>query len=234
MPARPAARQRLADLMERRRLDLGLTWREVAEAGNISYEVIRAIRHGNGQIRPLSKRGIEVGLHWESGSVQDVLDDRDPTPIPAEPAPAALVSLTNALGDDVKPAVVAALYGPAERRIWARVRRHLASTPSGRELFSDPGEAAAWPPESPDGSSGGAPFEMTDAARELLDAIPAAELFADPYEVIIWNLDKLQYRKRVSMIREYREPVRELVREAARPPRAARRAGLRKPGTLTA
>ena len=71
---------------------------------------------------------------------------------------------------------------------------------------------------------------MTGEARSLLDAIPAAALWTDQYEVIIWNLDKLPYRKRVSMIREYREPVR----EPARPPRLATRAGLGKPGTLSA
>ena len=148
-------------------------------------------------------------------------------PEPAAPEPPLEPPV---LGDDVKPAVVAALYGPAERRIWAHVRSHLADTPAGRALFADANQAAAWPPESADGLSGGAPFGMTGEARSLLDAIPAAALWTDQYEVIIWNLDKLPYRKRVSMIREYREPVR----EPARPPRLATRAGLGKPGTLSA
>ena len=82
MPARPAERQRLADLMEQRRLELGLRWREVAEAGNISYEVIRAIRNGSGEIRPLSRHGIETGLRWEAGSVAAVLGGGDPVPLP--------------------------------------------------------------------------------------------------------------------------------------------------------
>ena len=44
--------------------------------------------------------------------------------IPAEPEPETPDS-----GDDVTGAVLAALIGPKERRIWAQVRRHLASTP---------------------------------------------------------------------------------------------------------
>ena len=54
-------------------------------------------------------------------------------------------------GDDVTGAVIAALYGSKERRIWAQVRRRLAATPAGAALFTDPAQAAAWPAESPDG-----------------------------------------------------------------------------------
>ena len=40
----------------------------------------------------------------------------------------------------------------------------------------------------------------------------------------MWGMDKLPYRKRVEMLVMYREPLR--------PPRTARRAGLRKPDGL--
>jgi hypothetical protein len=129
-------------------------------------------------------------------------------------------------GDDVTGAVVAALFGPKERRVWAQVRHRLEATPAGRALFADPGESAAWPAEAPDGYSGGAPFELTAAARQLLDATSPVALFTDPAEITVWGLDKLPYRKRVSMVVMYREPVR--------PPRAVRRAGLRQPDGLTA
>ena len=153
MPARPAARQRLADLMERRRLDLGLTWREVAEAGNISYEVIRAIRNGNGQIRPLSKRGIEVGLKWAAGSVQAILDDNDPMPIPDKPAAVAPAAPVIAdpepipvVADDaeaVASAGIIALLPPLERRVWEEIHRHPEGTPA-EVIFSDEFERALW------------------------------------------------------------------------------------------
>ena len=90
--------------MERRRLDLGLTWREAAEAGSISYEVIRAIRNGNGQIRPLSKRGIEVGLHWEGGSVDRILAGGDPVPVEAIPPPqSGLARVSSNLDEGMQP-----------------------------------------------------------------------------------------------------------------------------------
>ena len=168
MPARPAARQRLADLMERRRLDLGLTWREVAEAGNISYEVIRAIRHGAGQIRPLSKRGIEVGLGWAGGSVESIIDGGDPViagSVTAAPEPSRE---TPDSGDDAAGAIVAgngstavlrAAVPATVRQIWTRVRRELAP-----ELFADARQARAWPP-------GSAPLEVTPEVETILDAM---------------------------------------------------------------
>ncbi len=191
MPARPAARQRLADLMERRRLDLGLTWREVAEAGNISYEVIRAIRHGNGQIRPLSKRGIEVGLHWESGSVQAILDDSDPVPLPSEPAVPEPPRETPDPGEDagVSTAVIRAAVPATVREIWTRVRRELAATPSGRGLFTDPAQARAWP-------AGSAPLEVTPEAAVVLDAMRDV-LFTGPVENAAARLVRYTWPERV-------------------------------------
>jgi len=151
MPARPAARQRLADLMEHRRLDLGLTWREVAEAGNISYEVIRAIRNRNGQIRPLSKRGIEVGLRWVPGSVQSILDGGDPAPAASPPAEPAAVSgsvtieppAITADDDDVTTNVVLAAINPIERQVWAEIHAHPEGTPA-EAIFSDEFERLLW------------------------------------------------------------------------------------------
>ena len=131
---------------------------------------------------------------------------------------ATATDVTDDADDDDVTAVVAALFGPEERRVWAQVRRRLASTPAGRALFADANEAASWPPESGDGLSGGAPLELTDQARQTLDATSPVALFDDPAEITVWGLDKLPYRKRVAMVVMYREPVR--------PPAAARRAGL--------
>jgi len=129
--------------MERRRLDLGLTWREVAEAGNISYEVIRAIRNGNGQIRPLSGRGIEVGLKWEAGSVQAILDDGDPASLPdtpAVPVTAGPEPVPAADAEAVSSAGIIALLPPHELRVWREIHAHPAGTPAD-VIFADPVEA---------------------------------------------------------------------------------------------
>jgi hypothetical protein len=231
---RPEARRRLAALMEERRLDLGLRWQDVVEAADaagfkVSLKALHSVRTGNAGIRPLTRRAIEAGLQWEHGSIQRIEDGGDPVPAASEPVPvtaagtvtlppmAAAVSVES--NDDVRGAVAVALYAPQEKRIWVQIRRRLALTPAGSRLFADPGQAAAWPP-------GSAPLEMTPEARALLGATPADVLFDATAEVVVWNLDLLPYRKRVEMIRAYREPILGAG--------TARRAGLRKPDGLTA
>lgn len=85
------ARGRLAELMEERRLELHLTWREVAEAAGVSYEAIRDVRVSRTRpIRPLTRRGIDRGLRWAEGSgVDNILAGRDPLPAGTVPAPAS-------------------------------------------------------------------------------------------------------------------------------------------------
>jgi hypothetical protein len=80
-------RRRLADLMDERRGELRLRWRDVADAGGISYEVVRAVRNGTGDIRLLTQRGIEDGLKWEQGSVRAILAGGDPRPLPQPETP---------------------------------------------------------------------------------------------------------------------------------------------------
>jgi len=114
-------RRRLADLTERRRAELGLRWKEVAEAGGISYEAIRAVRNGDAEIRALTKHGIDTGLRWEPGSVQAILDGGDPRPA-AEPAPAsrlALAAVPDSPGADVFDLAERMLVGDLEQKIWA-------------------------------------------------------------------------------------------------------------------
>ena len=234
MSIRPDGRRRLAELMEARRLDLGLYWQDVVDAAvaagfRLSLKTLHTVRAGDAGIRPMTQRAIETGLQWEHGSIQRIEDGGDPVdalPAVALPAPPPVLEPAPDPGDDVTGAVVAALFGPKERKIWAHIRRHLEASPVGAALFADPAQAALWPAEAPDGFSGGAPFDLSAEARELLDAIPATELFTDPYEVVIWRMNTLRYRKRVGMIREYREPVRGAG--------TARRAGLKKPDGLTA
>ncbi len=76
-----AARKRLADCMESRRLDLRLTWGQVAERGGTTTETLRQARTGSTRIMPLTRRAIEDGLGWAKGSVRAVLDGGDPVPL---------------------------------------------------------------------------------------------------------------------------------------------------------
>ena len=223
--------QRLAALVSERRGDLGLTQEEVRAAGGPSTATQRLIEGGHqSRYQPRILAALETGLKWQRGSVRRILAGGDPLPLPGEPATAPLAAAPEPSretpGDDVTGAIVAALFGPQERRIWAQVRRRLEATPAGAALFADPRQAALWPAEAPDGFSGGAPFELTAEVRRLLDATPPDALFDATAERVVWGLDKLQYRKRVEMIREYREPVRGAG--------TARRAGLKKPDGLTA
>lgn len=80
MPETEQARSRLARLMNDRRVDLGLRWTEVAEMGGVSAETLRAMRRTSAPLRDLTKAGIEKGLRWKRGSVDQVLAGGDPVP----------------------------------------------------------------------------------------------------------------------------------------------------------
>ena len=80
----PGARDRLAARMEARALDLGLTWREVASRGGISYEIVRRLRTSSTSIRPLTLRKVDAGLDWEGGSAERVLNGGEPSPVVPE------------------------------------------------------------------------------------------------------------------------------------------------------
>ncbi|MFG2516005.1 hypothetical protein [Streptomyces sp. NPDC048584] len=54
--------------MNRRRLDLGMTWRQVAAAANISYETLRAVRKGDTAGGELTLSSIERALRWAPGA----------------------------------------------------------------------------------------------------------------------------------------------------------------------
>jgi hypothetical protein len=89
---------RLGVLMDQRRGELRLRWKDVAARAGISYEGIRAVRNGTGAIRALTELGIEDALQWERGSIRSVLDGGDP--VPREPA-ATLPPMTPAELRDV-------------------------------------------------------------------------------------------------------------------------------------
>jgi hypothetical protein len=94
MPTQPEERRRLAALMDERRLELGMRWQEVADAGGVSLRALNNARTGDREIRPLTRYGIEKGLKWARGSIERVLsgsgetpgggDRRDPVPPPGD------------------------------------------------------------------------------------------------------------------------------------------------------
>lgn len=81
------ARRHLAELMDARRIELRMTWKEVADAGGVSAEVLRDLRNGrtDRDVRPLTKRGIEDGLQWRPGSVDQILMGGYPVPLEGSP-----------------------------------------------------------------------------------------------------------------------------------------------------
>lgn len=77
--------QRLDTLMDRRRLELGLRWRGVAERSGLTQQTLLQLRKGN----PVSDHTIaaaEAALEWRSGSIAEILHGGDPTPVQDAPS----------------------------------------------------------------------------------------------------------------------------------------------------
>lgn len=91
--------------MEDRRIELGMSWADVADGARISIAHLRRIRTGHATLTPLAARKIEKGLRWKAGSVRDILAggkgrglEARETGGPAEPGGPVEVP------DDVRPA----------------------------------------------------------------------------------------------------------------------------------
>lgn len=147
MPIESDQRQRLAAVMEDRRLELRLTWQQVAERGDISLRALSSARAGSGDIRPLTRRGIDKGLQWVEGrGVDAILAGHDPQPAIPEPTLPVAANTARALGIDPD--------DPNDR--WTRpirdlvegARRIHGDSPSGPQVFHgrpDSGtEAGVW------------------------------------------------------------------------------------------
>ena len=65
--------ERLDEAMNERRLELRMNWRQVAEAADISYTALRAIRRGDYRPAELTARGIDEALKWPPGTVSALL-----------------------------------------------------------------------------------------------------------------------------------------------------------------
>lgn len=95
--------------MNARRIELRMTWREVAEAADMSESGLRAIRKGRNPASDLAKGRIEWALWWEAGSIDAILEGGEPTPAKAQrvPTPPELAGDDNLYTD------------PVERRVWS-------------------------------------------------------------------------------------------------------------------
>lgn len=80
--ARPADRQRLAELVDRERQRLQLSPTALARRAEVSHAPIQAILAGehNGVFRGRTTARIEAAIGWASGSIASVLAGGDPTP----------------------------------------------------------------------------------------------------------------------------------------------------------
>lgn len=146
MPNQSSARQRLAALMDRRRVDLGLTWQRVSERGDVSLRALHSVRSGDNAIRALTQAAIEKGLGWRSGSIETILGGGDPVPTDSPPAPVSQAALDIAsLTEGFDPDAVAALGDQILQTVQAR-RDELGpgGKLTGAMIFSDARSAAIW------------------------------------------------------------------------------------------
>lgn len=64
--------------MDERRLDLGLSWTELADKAGLSDSTLRNIRRGRNAPSALNRRRLEDVLGWRHGSVEAILDGGEP------------------------------------------------------------------------------------------------------------------------------------------------------------
>lgn len=75
--------ERLDQAMNVRRLQLGLTWDDLADKAGITSAGLRAIRSGKNRGRELTRRKIDAALQWEAGTLDAIFEDRiDPNEAP--------------------------------------------------------------------------------------------------------------------------------------------------------
>jgi len=121
--------QQLDDAMNRRRVQLRMNWREVADAAGISYTALRAIRKGEYRPAELTARRLDDALQWMPGSVYAILAGGEPTAMEnTERQPS-----TGAQSPPLPPATPPDLLSPQEalRRAVRATARELGVTPSG-------------------------------------------------------------------------------------------------------
>jgi transcriptional regulator with XRE-family HTH domain len=118
--------ERLDEAMRQRRVQLGLSWEDIAAAADITSAHLRRIRTGQYLPRDTTAAKLERAFRWSAGSIDAVLAGGEPTPSP-DPQAAADGDWPNSTQLDVPEAdatVVIAHWGelsPAMQRILRRV-----------------------------------------------------------------------------------------------------------------
>ncbi|WP_144070250.1 hypothetical protein [Nonomuraea indica] len=124
---------RLAKLMETRRLALHLMWEDVAQAAGITTAFLRKIRSGAGA-RPLTKAKLEAVLQWAPGSIDAILEGGDPTDLTTAgtdtggDAEAAIRDLAPQLSPEQLRSIFGALTR-SERQYEDDAEQHIWETP---------------------------------------------------------------------------------------------------------
>lgn len=135
--------QRLADLMDQRRVALRLRWEDVADEAGISTAFLRKIRSGQ-TASPLTLAKLETALGWAPGSISAILGGGVPTeaappthaapagsagrPATAEEAEAAIRELARAVSPERLRAILTEA-ARQERRFEDDADQHLWETP---------------------------------------------------------------------------------------------------------
>ena len=74
--------QRLNRALEARRVELDMRWGDLAARARIAVQTLGAIRAGRNAPSVLTARRLEDVLGWQHGSIDAILDGRDPEPLP--------------------------------------------------------------------------------------------------------------------------------------------------------
>jgi hypothetical protein len=112
----------LGERIDKRRADLGLKLKDVADAAGLSIEVLRAIRYGENKSRGITLGAVDRALRWKPGSAEAFLT-KGTEPVPLDgPGP----------GPDRTPAPDAPLTGEEEDR--AAVIKSVMTLYPGDEL----------------------------------------------------------------------------------------------------
>lgn len=117
MTANVQQREYLGEIATARRLELRLSKEEAARRAGVSVKTWTAVETGQ-KVRGTTYIGVEDALEWERGSVTDIFDGNDPTPLPSVPAEektevdkavTVLELIRNQYGEEVYRAAIARL-----------------------------------------------------------------------------------------------------------------------------
>ena len=135
MEPQDEARQRLTDAIEKRRAQLHLQLEEVAaRMGRTGRSAahLRRLRTGKAELNDMAKAELESALEWQKGSVDDILEGREPTPLTPPPAEAGAAS--TAFGPDAVAAALQALQQINETLQLEREERRQEREALSRQL----------------------------------------------------------------------------------------------------